>query len=212
MDIEQFRREYLYGGLHRADLADHPIEQFQDWLKQAVEAGIQDPTAMTVATVDLNGCPWQRVVLLKDVNRKGFVFYTNLSSRKAQEIDASNQVSLHFPWMVLDRQVIVSGVAERLDRAQVARYFLSRPRESQLAAWASEQSRPLSARLVLEAQFKSMKNKFAKGEVPLPDFWGGYRVTPRNMEFWQGGANRLHDRFYYSRQEGDAWHIERLAP
>ncbi len=212
MDIEQFRREYLFGGLRRADLDDNPLTQFQNWLQQAVTAGVQDPTAMTVATVDKRGFPWQRAVLLKDLDDEGFVFYTNLSSRKAREIEDNNAVSLHFPWMVLDRQVIVSGRATRLDRGQVARYFTSRPRESQLAAWASKQSRPLSARQVLEAQFSAMKDKFSRGEVPLPDFWGGYRVIPEAVEFWQGGANRLHDRFYYTRQGAYGWAIERLAP
>jgi len=214
LDIEHFRREYLYSGLRRADLADCPYEQFEHWLRQAVDVGLQDPTAMSVATVDSEGRPWQRIVLLKHQDNQGFVFYTNLESRKATEIAGNPQVSLHFPWMALDRQVIIGGVVEKLPVFEAAKYFITRPRESQLAAWASHQSRPLRARDVLNEKVAELKQKFSDGEIPLPSFWGGYRVRPERIEFWQGGANRLHDRFYYQRQSApdSGWTIERLAP
>lgn len=212
MDLEDVRREYLKGGLQQENLADQPIEQFERWLQQSIDAKLQDPTAMTVATVDADGQPSQRIVLLKHLDEKGFVFYTNYGSRKSQDIGSNNKVSLHFPWHMLERQVKVCGVAERVPKAESLAYFLSRPKESQLAAWASEQSRPVSSRQLLMQQFNAMKDKFAKGEVPLPDFWGGYRVVPTRIEFWQGGANRLHDRFEYKRQADGRWSIERLAP
>jgi pyridoxamine 5'-phosphate oxidase len=212
MELEDFRREYLQGGLHKKDLRADPIEQFESWLAQAVAGGITDPTAMVLATVEAGEKPWQRIVLLKDFGHQGFVFYTNLESRKSKAMAANPAVSLLFPWNVLERQVIVGGRVERLSVAEVARYFLSRPRESQLAAWASAQSRPLSARLVLEQKVAEMKHKFSRGEIPLPGFWGGFRVVPEQIEFWQGGAHRLHDRFLYSRQGDLDWSIERLAP
>lgn len=212
MNLEDYRREYLRGGLHRADLAEDPIKQFSLWMEQVIAAGIPDPNAMTVATVDANGQPSQRIVLLKGVNQRGFVFYTNLRSRKAQELKQNPKVSLHFPWHFLERQVKVCGLAEQLSAAEALTYFLSRPRDSQLAAWASQQSKPISSRAVLMQQFETMKNKFAKGEIPLPDFWGGFRVKPHQIEFWQGGAHRLHDRFQYSLNDNGQWRIERLEP
>ncbi|MEP5764653.1 MAG: pyridoxamine 5'-phosphate oxidase [Halieaceae bacterium] len=216
MELEDFRREYLSGGLQREDLSDDPLEQFESWLAQSVSGGLDDPTAMVLATVEQQPGqapkPWQRIVLLKDFTDQGFVFYTNLGSRKAEAMVANPHVSLLFPWNVLERQVIVGGTVERLSLAEVTRYFLTRPRESQLAAWASAQSRPLSARLVLEQKVAEFKHKFAHGEVPLPSFWGGYRVVPSEIEFWQGGAHRLHDRFLYTREGDLSWSIERLAP
>lgn len=212
MDIEDFRREYLQAGLHRADLAEDPLEQFETWLAQAVAGGITDPTAMVLATVEPGGQPWQRIVLLKDFGHQGFVFYTNLGSRKANAMAENPAVSLLFPWNVLERQVCVGGTVERLSVTEVSRYFLSRPRESQIAAWASAQSRPLSARAVLEQKVAEIKHKYARGEVPLPNFWGGFRVVPQQIEFWQGGAHRLHDRFLYTRRDDLQWSVERLAP
>ena len=211
MSLEENRREYDYGKLSRESLLDNPFDQFNLWMNQAIEAGVQDPTAMSVATVSSEGKPWQRMVLLKGFDKKGFVFYTNLGSRKAKEIEANAQVSLHFPWLQLDRQVIIGGRAERLSAVEVVKYFLSRPKESQLAAWASKQSSRINSRQALETQFAQIKEKFSKGDVPLPDFWGGYRVVPEEMEFWQGGESRLHDRFSYSR-DGDDWDIDRLSP
>ena len=211
MDLESFRRDYLAPGLHREHLDDSPFVQFEHWLKQAIDAGLRDPTAMSLGTVGADGRPWQRLVLLKQVDGAGFVFYTNLESRKAQHIAANPRVCLLFPWADIERQVIVAGTAERVGAVESLKYFLTRPRDSQLAAWASAQSRPLSSRKLLEEQFARMKQKFSDGEVPLPAFWGGFRVTPAAFEFWQGRVNRLHDRFGYTR-DGEGWRIERLAP
>jgi pyridoxamine 5'-phosphate oxidase len=206
------RREYTAGGLAREDLDASPIRQFERWLEQAVDAGLSDPTGMSLATVDAEGRPWQRIVLLKGLSEDGFVFYTNHGSDKAAAIAAEPRVSLLFPWNELDRQVIVGGVAERMSMAQSATYFLTRPRESQIAAWASKQSRPVSGRALLEAEMARLKKRFADGEVPMPEFWGGYRVRPERIEFWQGGEHRLHDRFRYERQPDGAWTIMQLQP
>lgn len=211
MNLENFRREYLKGGLDRDQLADSPMDQFELWMGQALATDILDPTAMVLATVDSSGQPSQRMVLLKDVDR-GFVFYTNYSSRKARDIEANDHVSILFPWNVLERQVKVKGRAEKVSAAQSLRYFLSRPRDSQLAVWASSQSESIPTRQYLLSQLANMKQKFEGGEVPLPDYWGGYRVIPTEIEFWQGGAKRLHDRFLYSLKAGGHWDIRRLAP
>ncbi|MGD8116069.1 MULTISPECIES: pyridoxamine 5'-phosphate oxidase [unclassified Vibrio] len=211
MELEDIRREYTKGGLRRKDLLADPIAQFDLWLQQAIDAKLTDPTAMTVATVDASGQPFQRIVLLKDVNQDGFVFYTNLGSRKAQQIEANAKVSLHFPWHPLERQVHITGVAEKLSAVENMKYFSSRPKASQLAAIASKQSSRISARGVLEGKFLELKQKFEKGEIPVPSFWGGFRIKPQSIEFWQGGEHRLHDRFLFSKQAQE-WHIDRLAP
>lgn len=211
MDIADLRREYTKGGLHREDLPVNPLALFETWLRQACDAKLPDPTAMSVATVDSSGKPFQRIVLLKHYDDQGFVFYTNLGSRKAQHIAKNNQVSLLFPWHNLDRQVHVTGVAEPLSPLEVVKYFHSRPKDSQIAAWVSQQSSRISARSMLESKFMELKQKFANGEIPLPSFWGGYRVRFDSIEFWQGGAHRLHDRFLFTRM-AELWHIDRLAP
>lgn len=211
MDLEDYRREYMAGGLKEEQLAAAPMPQFEAWLKQAVDAGLRDPTAMTVGTVGPDGRPWQRTVLLKHTDERGFLFYTNLGSRKAREIEHCPQVCLLFPWYGLDRQVIIGGEAEKLPTSEALKYFATRPRESQLAAWASRQSRPLSSRQILETKFNEIRRRFEDGEVPLPSFWGGYRVTPETVEFWQGRVNRMHDRFMFRRADG-GWVSERLAP
>lgn len=212
MSYEDFRREYTAGGLRRSMLDQDPLRQFEQWLAQAVQAGIEDPTAMVLATVDADGLPWQRIVLFKGLSRGGFVFYTNQSSDKAQDIARQPVVSLLFPWNELDRQVILRGSASKLGAAEAAAYFVTRPRASQIAAWASQQSRSLSARAVLEQQFNAMRQKFENGAIPMPDFWGGYRVVPQQMEFWQGRRSRMHDRFRYFREPDDSWRVERLQP
>ncbi|MDL5027001.1 pyridoxamine 5'-phosphate oxidase [Vibrio gigantis] len=211
MELTDIRREYAKGGLRRKDLAADPIEQFNLWLEQAIEAKLTDPTAMTVATVDENGQPFQRIVLLKNVDKDGFVFYTNLGSRKAHQLQHNSKISLHFPWHPLERQVHITGTAEKLTAMENMKYFSSRPKESQLAAIASKQSSRISARGILEGKYLELKQKFAKGEIPVPSFWGGFRVRVDSIEFWQGGEHRLHDRFLFSRQD-DSWDIDRLAP
>lgn len=212
MKIDAIRRSYAKDKLDLDKLHADPIQQFELWLKDAVAAELPDPTAMCVATVDASGQPSQRLVLLKDVSADGFVFYTNLGSRKATELAANPKVSLHFPWHPLERQVIVYGTAERVPSSQVVKYFLSRPKESQLAAWASEQSRPISTRQALMQKFAEIKHKFEHGEVPLPSFWGGFLVRPHQIEFWQGGEHRLHDRFMYRKEDDSRWSIDRLCP
>lgn len=212
MKIADIRRSYTMDKLDLDKLNADPFLQFEGWLKDAVAAELPDPTAMCVATVDASGQPSQRLVLLKDVSSKGFVFYTNLGSRKASELEQNPKVCLHFPWHPLERQVIVYGTAERVPTSQVMSYFLSRPKESQLAAWASEQSRPVSTRQVLMQKFAEIKHKFEQGEVPVPSFWGGFLVKPHQIEFWQGGEHRLHDRFMYKQQADSSWAIERLCP
>lgn len=211
LDIANLRREYTRGGLRRADLTADPLELFERWLKQACEAQLADPTAMCVATVDEHGQPYQRMVLLKHYDARGMVFYTNLGSRKAGHLSHNPRISLHFPWHALERQVMMLGHAEPLPLLDVIKYFHSRPKDSQIGAWVSRQSSRISARGILEGKFLEMKQKFQQGEVPLPSFWGGYRVVIDTMEFWQGGEHRLHDRFIYQRRDAD-WSIDRLAP
>lgn len=212
MNLEEFRRDYLQRGLRRNDLPPQPLTLFAEWQQQAIASGLLDPTAMALATVDAKGQPSQRIVLLKNVDGRGLVFYTNYNSRKAHEIAVNQQVSLLFPWHVMERQVRICGRAEKVSLIESVKYFATRPRDSQLAAWASGQSAKLDSRQILLNQLDVMREKFSKGEVPLPDFWGGYRVVPHEIEFWQGGGNRLHDRFQYRLQQNGQWEIARLAP
>ncbi len=211
MDIGDYRREYLQGGLKRKDLSESPFDQFETWFQQAMQADISDASAMTLATVSIDGKPTQRTVLLKLFDEKGFIFFTNYSSQKSQQITANPNVSLLFPWTQLERQIEINGTASKISTAESLKYFLSRPRGSQLGAWASAQSSPINSRQVLESQLQKIKSKFTQGEIPLPDFWGGYRVIPETIEFWQGGANRLHDRFEYTKTD-TGWAIKRLQP
>lgn len=211
-DLSDHRREYQAEGLRRADLQDDPIHQFARWFEQACDAKILEPNAMTLATCGANGHPSQRTVLLKKFDREGFVFFTNYGSNKAKQIAENANVSLLFPWLPLERQVIVSGHADKISHSETLKYFLTRPLESQLGAWASTQSGVMSSRKALQMKFAEVKKKFHDGKVPLPSFWGGYRVVPRTIEFWQGGAGRLHDRFLYSQREDSEWILERLAP
>ncbi len=211
MDISNFRREYLKGGLSRSNLADDPVQQFTEWFEQARKTDIADPTAMILATVDPSGRPSQRAVLLKYYDSSGYVFFTNYESRKAREIASNAKVSLLFVWLELERQIMITGDAHKISTAESAKYFMSRPKESQMAAWVSSQSHKLSSRQILMQKFSEMKRKIGEGKVPLPSFWGGYKVVPDEYEFWQGRKNRLHDRFHYIRHE-EHWKIERLAP
>jgi pyridoxamine 5'-phosphate oxidase len=210
-DIATLRREYLQNGLRRGDLTENPLDLFTRWLQQACDAHIPDPTAMCIATVDQQGQPYQRIVLLKNYNDDGFVFYTNYNSRKASHLASNPRVSLLFPWHMFERQVILLGKVEKLSVAESIAYFHSRPIDSQIAAWASHQSSSIANRQVLETRFFELKKKFQQGEIPYPDFWGGFRVRVDSVEFWQGGEHRLHDRFIYQRID-QTWQIERLSP
>lgn len=213
MKIDDIRREYQLQKLERKQLADDPILQFESWLSQAKQAELSaDPTAMVVATADNQGKVSQRVVLLKAFDAQGFVFYTNLESKKAQQIKANAHCSLHFSWLPLERQVTIEGKAEYLSQEHNQAYFQSRPRSSQIAAWASAQSQPVQDRMALDAQYQAREEEFAEMEtIPLPPFWGGIRIRPAYIEFWQGRASRLHDRFAYQHST-QGWTVQRLQP
>jgi len=210
VDLIKLRQEFTSNGINRVDLNSNPFIQFEDWIEQATQAGLTLPNAMSLATADSNEIGI-RTVLLKSFNEQGFVFFTNYNSKKSKQIINNPKAALLFPWLDLERQVKISGKVEKIPTIESIKYFSTRPKDSQLGAWASNQSSQLSSRQVLLSQFESMKAKFNKGEVPLPDFWGGYRVVPSTIEFWQGRENRLHDRFVY-RKEGGTWAVERLAP
>ncbi|MDO4642728.1 MAG: pyridoxamine 5'-phosphate oxidase [Cardiobacteriaceae bacterium] len=212
MDIGNIRKEFdAHAPLEREALHDDPIIQFERWFSEALASGIAEPNGFVLATVSADGQPSQRAVLLKYFDHDGFVFYTNYDSRKAKEIQNNHRVSMLFPWFPLQRQIKIEGITEKVSREQTLKYFLSRPKDSQIGAWTSAQSQVISSRQLLMQQWARMKAKFADGEVPLPDFWGGYRIRPQAIEFWQGQPSRLHDRFLYRRQ-ASSWTIERLAP
>lgn len=212
MNLEDLRRDYIQGELDVDQLNPDPFEQFDIWFEQAIKAGLLEPNAMSLATASPEGQTTIRTVLCKGFDKRGFVFFTNLQSTKATQIAANPNVSLLFPWLTLERQVIINGTAEKLSPLEVTKYFVTRPYGSRIAAWASPQSSIVTTRKLLEMKFQEMMKKFANGEVPVPSFWGGYRVSPQTVEFWQGRSSRLHDRFLYTRQSGDAWTQERLAP
>jgi pyridoxamine 5'-phosphate oxidase len=209
---DERRIQWMSVGLKRDELDPDPFRQFQQWFTQAIDADIPEPNAMSLATVAESGQPWLRTVLLKIYDERGFVFFTNYDSRKARQIAGQSRVALLFPWAALGRQVKITGQADRIPLMESVKYFATRPRGSQIGAWASPQSEVITSRALLEAKFDEMKRKFAKGEVPLPSFWGGYRVVPETIEFWQARESRLHDRFLYSRGVEGRWQIERLAP
>ncbi|MFP4602321.1 MAG: pyridoxamine 5'-phosphate oxidase [Halochromatium sp.] len=213
IDPAAFRAQAMERGLARDELDADPIVQFQRWYQDSLATQIPEPNAMSLATVDAQGQPSLRTVLLKLYDARGFVFFTNYQSAKAQQIDANNQVALLFPWVALARQVSILGRAERIPTRESLRYFVTRGRGSRIGAWASPQSQVIGSRALLEQQVAQIKQRFRDGEIPLPDFWGGYRVIPTRIEFWQGRDRRLHDRFRYRREAPDApWQIERLAP
>ena len=209
-DLTNLRKEFRQNGLNRSELNKDPFKQFSLWFSQAIKLGIVEPSAMSLATADEKEIGI-RTVLLKHFDNKGFVFFTNYSSKKSQQIGIKPQAALLFPWLDLERQVKIVGSVEKITTLESIKYFASRQKNSQLGAWASQQSATISSRSLLISQFESMKNKFSKREVPLPDFWGGYRVIPESIEFWLGRESRLHDRFIYQRS-GTGWSISRLSP
>lgn len=211
-DLSYMRDEFEMAGLRRDDLDPDPTKQFEHWFEDVQRAGYRMPNAVTLATVSADGQPSMRMVLLKQFDGHGFVFYTNYESRKAQEMAQNPKVALHFPWHDLERQVIITGTVEKVSTAESVKYFLTRPHGSQIGAWVSNQSSVITSKQALMMKWEEMKRKFGEGEVPLPSFWGGYRVVPTSFEFWQGQKSRLHDRFRYTADGAGGWTIERLAP
>lgn len=210
-ELAAAREEYTRGGLAEADLLPDPVQMFERWYAEARDAGIHEANAMVVATAAADGSPSARMVLLKGVSPRGFVFYTNLRSRKGRDLAGNPRCALLFPWHPLERQVRVEGIATQLPREDVDAYFHSRPRGSQLGAHASHQSTVVSGREELATAYDDVAARFEGADVPLPDEWGGYRVLPERVEFWQGRPGRMHDRLLYRHTHG-GWVIERLAP
>ncbi len=213
IDLVGLRREYETQGLRRAELHPDPIEQFATWFSTAINSSLPDANAMALATATADGKPSARVVLLKEFDQRGFVFFTNYESKKGHELEANPEAAFVIYWMQLERQIRVTGRAERTSHEESEVYFHERPRGSQLGAWVSRQSEVIDARRILDARLAEMEERFAgSGTIELPPHWGGYRIVPATIEFWQGRANRLHDRFRYTREKDGAWTIERLAP
>lgn len=211
MDLSGFREEYNQEGLHRRHLQSDPIAQFHHWFAEAQSAKILEPNAMVLSTVSPEGCPMARTVLLKYFDDEGFVFFTNYESAKAKQLERNPYVSLLFQWLVLQRQIIICGTAKKVTTKETQDYFAKRPRDSQLGAWASPQSAVIESRTVLEQAWEKAEKNFEQKVISAPPFWGGYRVKPESIEFWQGQKSRLHDRFRYKQTE-EGWIIERLAP
>ena len=212
MDAGSLRREYTRAGLHEADMDADPIVQFNKWFEKVIEADLHEPNAMILATATPDGRPSARTVLLKGYDERGFVFYTNYEGRKASELEANPACALLFYWGELERQVRIEGRVGRISVEESDAYFASRPRGSRLGAWASEQSRPVGDRGVLEERVRALEEEYEDREIPRPTFWGGYRVEPHTIEFWQGRRSRLHDRLKYIQTESGSWQIVRLAP
>jgi pyridoxamine 5'-phosphate oxidase len=212
MNLASMRQEYMTQGLRRKDLELNPIKQFEVWFNQAIDAQLLEPNAMNLATVGLDLMPSLRTVLLKMYDDNGFVFFSNYKSKKAQQIEENPKCAASFAWLGLERQVKIEGVCEKISTQESLKYFLSRPKGSQIGAYISHQSQIISSRSLLESKFNEIKNKFLKGEVPFPSFWGGYILKPQLIEFWQGGKDRLHDRFEYRLLENNQWEINRLEP
>ncbi len=211
-DVADLRKEYTRAGLAESDVAPDPVEQFRRWFDAALDAGLHEPNAMTVATATRDGSPSARVVLLKGFDSRGFVFYTNYEGRKGRELEENPRAALLFYWGELERQVRIEGAVARVSEEESDAYYASRPRGSRLGAWASEQSRPVESREVLEARLRGLEKEYEGQNIPRPPFWGGYRVEPEAVEFWQGRENRLHDRIVYRRTGDGGWEIGRLQP
>ena len=210
MELQDYRRQYTKGGLREASMPDDPLVLFEQWQKEVNAAGLADPTGVVVATVQPDGSIRQRFVLLKGVSEDGFVFFTNYNSDKAAALVQNDRSSMLFPWNELDRQVSVSGKVEKIAESESDAYFAARPRASQIAAWTSQQSQPIASRGALEAQYQATLERFDGSDVPRPPHWGGFRLVPERIEFWQGGEDRLHDRFVYQYTNG--WNRSRLQP
>lgn len=210
-DISKLRRSNALKELSEASVSSNPFTQFSVWMNEVVNSNLLDPNAMILVTASKEGFPSARTVLLKGFDERGFVFYTNYESAKAKDLDENPNAALLFLWVELERQVRISGKVEKISQADSEEYFSSRPRESQLGAWASKQSSVIESREVLETKYEEMKKRFESKEIPLPPFWGGYRVIPQRIEFWQGRESRLHDRICYTLDAGK-WKIERLSP
>ena len=210
MELQDYRRQYTKGGLREASMPDDPLVLFEQWQKEVNAAGLADPTGVVVATVQPDGSIRQRFVLLKGVSEDGFVFFTNYNSDKAAALAQNDRSSMLFPWNELDRQVSVSGKVEKIAESESDAYFAARPRASQIAAWTSQQSQPIASRGALEAQYQATLERFDGSDVPRPPHWGGFRLVPERIEFWQGGEDRLHDRFVYQYTNG--WSRLRLQP
>ena len=211
-NIADLRKEYTNASLDIESANSNPFIQFDEWFKEAQQAELPEPNAMVLSTVDTQGQPFQRTVLMKALDQQGVVFYTNYKSRKAEQIAENNRVNILFPWFPMERQVSIQGRAVKVSNKESLNYFLSRPHGSQLGAWVSQQSSVINSRSILEMKLAEIKKKFKEGKVPLPDFWGGYRVEPTSFEFWQGRQNRLHDRLLYEKQADNTWKISRLSP
>jgi len=212
MSIADLRREYSQAGLREEDVDANPVVQFRKWFEEARAQEIIEPNAMILATVNASGQPSTRVVLLKGVEERGFSFFTNYASRKGHELAANPRASLTFPWLALERQVCITGSVSQLSRSEAEAYFKTRPRGSRLGAWASTQSQVIPGRAFLETGLAELEARYPGDDIPLPPTWGGYVLTPQEIEFWQGRPNRLHDRLRYQRQANGTWKIERLAP
>lgn len=212
MDLTQIRGKYTTKALDIEHLDKNPFKQFEIWFKDAIDEEVSEPNAMILATVGKDMMPSVRAVLLKTFDEKGFVFFTNYKSKKAAQIKENPNAAALFSWIDMERQVKIEGSVEKISTADSLKYFLSRPKGSQIGAWVSHQSSIITSRGLLEQKFDEIKRKFSKGEVPFPDFWGGYIIKPIRIEFWQGGQDRLHDRFLYEKDEKGSWTITRLAP